>query len=222
MLEKRPLKDQLVSEIQRLIVTGQLKPGERIKEQEISDLFGISRSIVREALIVLECQGLIVSIPYAGTQVASVSRDDVERLLLPVRAHIESYALELIFENGQLDACIQAMEGQLSCMKEAVAQKDMGAFNVADLNFHKCIIDFSNSVTAKSAWSSIDQQSRMHLGLQTAMSGNLTEFFNDHLHLIHVFREGDLAKCTRALREHIIDKNIPLLDFLEVYERRST
>ncbi|MDJ0358152.1 winged helix-turn-helix domain-containing protein, partial [Paenarthrobacter sp. PH39-S1] len=70
-LEKISLKDRLATELRRKILAGDLPSHSRVTEQDLADEYGVSRAVVRETMLVLELQGLIVSTPYKGSEVAS-------------------------------------------------------------------------------------------------------------------------------------------------------
>lgn len=76
----RRLRDQVYDALEGWIVDGTLRPGERMRDQEISERLGISRTPVREALLRLEEEGLIETAAGRWTRVAPVARDQVERV----------------------------------------------------------------------------------------------------------------------------------------------
>ncbi|MGF7122525.1 GntR family transcriptional regulator [Rhodococcus sp. TAF43] len=212
-LVKLSLKDRLVAELSRKILNGELAPGSRVIEQELADEYGVSRSVVRETLVVLELQGLIISTPYTGTEVASISRNEVEGLLLPIRVDVEQFALKEGLKRFDSDV-FDAFSVVLADMERAVDGGDIEAFNIADIRFHELIVDSCDSVTARSIWDSIHQRIRMHFALQTGRTGALTSFLEDHRRLVDTFRTGDLDSSLAALKAHILDTNSPHLDVL--------
>lgn len=76
-LRRGGLADDVVSYVRELILTGSLKPGTHIDQEAIGDALGVSRSPVREAIVVLGQEGLLEVLPRRGAQVASISRSDV-------------------------------------------------------------------------------------------------------------------------------------------------
>ena len=97
----RTLRAEVVDMIRDAIVTGQLKPGERLKESLLASQMSVSRSPVREALRQLEQEGLIISIPNQGSFVKVFDEDDV-REIFTLRATLEDLACEIILANGKL------------------------------------------------------------------------------------------------------------------------
>ena len=75
-----PVADQIAERLIRDILRGLYRPGERIREQEVADRLGVSRGPVREALHIVEQNGLVENVPWKGARVVLLSRDDVEDL----------------------------------------------------------------------------------------------------------------------------------------------
>lgn len=212
-LVRLSMKDRLVQELRKKILTGKLEPKSRVVEQEICETYGVSRTVVREALAVLELQGLLVATPYTGTVVASISRREVEGLLLPLRVQTEQFALGEAFDALDSDYFDEA-ENLVRLMDRAVLDRDIDAFNEADIAFHGLIVDAAQSDTVRSVWDAIDPRIRMHFALQTGRSGALPTFVEDHRELLRVFRTGNKEESLKALGRHIIETNKPYLDYL--------
>jgi len=77
-----PVADQIAEALARDILRGRYKPGERIREQEVADRLGVSRAPVREALHIVEQEGLLENVPWKGARVVRLSLNDVEDLFL--------------------------------------------------------------------------------------------------------------------------------------------
>jgi DNA-binding GntR family transcriptional regulator len=208
------MKDQLVSAVRGKILSGELAPRARVTEQDLSEEYGVSRSVVREAMLVLEHHGLIVSTPYKGSEVASISREEVNDLLIPLRIQIEQFALRLGLERWDATH-FGRLEKALHDMEHAVRDKDVIAFNEADMQFHALIVAGADSDAASSVWNVIDQRTRMHLAFQTGRGGPLKPFLADHQTLLETFRSGNLEASLAAIEFHIRDTNVPLLGLLE-------
>ena len=213
-LERLSLKDRLATELRRKILSGALPPHFRITEQDLADEYGVSRAVVRETMLVLELQGLIVSTPYKGSEVASISRVEVAGLLIPIRIQIEQFALAQSV--ADFDAEIfREFERVLADMEEAISEQDTEAFNDADMRFHAIIVDTSPTDSARSIWDSIHSRIRMHFAMQTGRTGALAQFVEDHRSLVDVFRTRDVAASMSAIATHITETNAPYLRLLE-------
>ncbi|MET3721348.1 MULTISPECIES: GntR family transcriptional regulator [unclassified Arthrobacter] len=213
-LERISMKDRLATELRRKILAGDLPPHARVVEQDLADEYGVSRAVVRETMLVLELQGLIISTPYKGSEVASISRTEVEGLLLPLRIHIEQFALAEGLALFDADT-FEDFGRVLADMERAIYNKDINAFNEADMRFHAIIVDGCPTDSARSIWDSIHPRIRMHFAMQTGRTGALSEFLEDHKRLVDVFRTGDVAASREAIAAHIIGTNEPHLGLLD-------
>ena len=77
--------------IREAIIDGRLAPGQRLKEEELARELGISRTPVREALVILEGEGLVESVPKRGASVRAYAADDLDDMY-QLRALLEGYA----------------------------------------------------------------------------------------------------------------------------------
>ena len=76
-----PLRDVIFNTLRDAIVSGDLKPGERLMEVDLAEKMGVSRTPVREAVRKLEMEGLVTMVPRKGTHVAELSAKDIMDVL---------------------------------------------------------------------------------------------------------------------------------------------
>jgi DNA-binding GntR family transcriptional regulator len=135
-LDRDLLKDLAAETLRDHISSGRIPEGTRLTERELSQLLGISRMPVHEALIILEAEGLVVSRP-DGRYVIELTEQDV-RNLHAVRRTLERFAVELAAANAN-DENRAALEARLRELEEAVASGDPGACTRRDLAIHQAI-----------------------------------------------------------------------------------
>ena len=87
----KPLREVVFENIRKAIIEGVLKPGERLMEIQLSEQLGVSRTPVREAIRMLELEGLVVMLPRKGAYVANISKKDLMDIL-EVRVGLEGLA----------------------------------------------------------------------------------------------------------------------------------
>ncbi len=92
-----PLRDVVFNTLRRAILTGQLKPGERLMEVHLANKLGVSRTPIREAIRKLELEGLVVMIPRKGAQVAKITEKSLQDVL-EVRRCLDALIAELACE----------------------------------------------------------------------------------------------------------------------------
>ena len=93
----KPLREVIFDTLREAIITGELKPGERLMEVKLAEKMGVSRTPVREAIRMLELEGLVDMLPRKGAHVAELSAKDIMDVL-EVRASMDSLATRLATE----------------------------------------------------------------------------------------------------------------------------
>jgi DNA-binding GntR family transcriptional regulator len=156
----RTLGDHVVHQLRQAILTGQLKPGQRIVEREIAEAMQTSRGPVRDALKALENERLVVRYPHRGTFVAWLSRHDAEEIY-SLRETIELLATDFVIKYAtdeqidQLEALVNSMAIQ--------AKRDYTQFEATDidLEFHHTLCRISGHQRLLAAWEALNPQIRM-------------------------------------------------------------
>lgn len=76
-----PLRDVVFNTLRKAILTGQLKPGERLMEVHLANQLGVSRTPIREAIRKLELEGLVIMVPRRGAEVARITEKSLRDVL---------------------------------------------------------------------------------------------------------------------------------------------
>ena len=92
-----PLRDVVFRALRQAILRGELKPGERLMEIRLANQLGVSRTPIREAIRMLELDGLVIMVPRKGAQVAQITEKDLNDVL-EVRLGLEELAVKLACE----------------------------------------------------------------------------------------------------------------------------
>lgn len=137
------MADQIAEFIRKMIVAGDLDPGERIVESRIARQIGVGQPTVREALMSLEHQGLVVRKANQGCVVTSLTRAEICQLIR-VRAELETLAVELAVETATKEE-IGELLLVTERMKEAAASADPQRFFEHDLRFHQTLWNLSHN-----------------------------------------------------------------------------
>lgn len=193
-----------VNAIRKKILAGDLEPGERLIEERLTQELEISRPPLREALRLLENEGLIFTRPRRGSFVATLDDRDVYEILT-LRSALERTAFELgipVREPSLLDPARKA----LGEMDRCAAAKDRGALVQAGYAFHSRLIKIAEHRRLEEIYSSLQQQ------VLLCMSRNLIareRFFEDlsehvarHRHLFELVESGDQAAALAELAVH--------------------
>jgi DNA-binding GntR family transcriptional regulator len=136
--EYLPLRDVVFNTLRQEILTGKLKPGERLMEIHLANKLGVSRTPIREAIRKLELEGLVIMIPRRGAEVAQITLKSLEDVM-EVRRALDVLAIELACErmgDEDLEKLRQACEN----FNVAVETKDTRNIAEADVAFHDLIV----------------------------------------------------------------------------------
>lgn len=134
-----PLRDVVFNTLREAILRGNLKPGERLMELQLADMLGVSRTPIREAIRMLEQEGLAITIPRRGAEVAKISLKDMEDFL-EIRETLDELAAQL--------ACRRITAEQLERLQlakvrfeESTKTMDVKQIADADVSFHDVIYE---------------------------------------------------------------------------------
>ena len=151
-----PLRDVVFNTLRTSILTGELKPGERLMEIHLADKLGVSRTPIREAIRKLELEGLVTMIPRRGAEVAQITEKNL-RDVLEVRRALDALAVEL--------ACERITEDELAELKKACENFELetkrGNANQvaqADVELHDIILKASGNERLMQMISKLSQQ----------------------------------------------------------------
>ncbi len=198
----RTMRGDLVSIIQDEILGKKFKPGERISEESICSELGISRTPVREALVVLEQQGLVVQKPHRGTFVANFSPGEIADLLR-LEAVVEGLAASLAARN-RTEEQLQEIETLTSSISSALTEHfDAEAFYNYDRNFHYKMVESSGSPTIVRVVEV--QLAQIYLCRYYTITAphRFSHSVREHLEIVECLRRSDPAGAERAARNHL-------------------
>lgn len=154
-------RSRVAEALRAAITNGRYLPGYRLIEVEVelASQLGTSRAPVREALRQLEVEGLVVSYPYRGTEVAAVSQEEIEEVLVPIRMTLERFAFTQALP--KVDAGLIAELEQLIADMRADAG-DADALAAHDVRFHELVIQRSGQTNCLQVWRTIEPRVRAY------------------------------------------------------------
>ena len=185
--------------VMRSILDRKLRPGERLGEKELADLFGVSRTLVREALMRLQARGFVEVRSRLGWFVVEPSFEEAR----------ETYAARRVIEPGllrdagrPLQSVIQSLRKHVAREREAIAKADAGKRSVLLAEFHVCLAECLGNrfLTA----SILDLSARTTLVSALYQSQTEAQVSNeDHARIVDAMARGDMAEAERLMRAHI-------------------
>jgi DNA-binding GntR family transcriptional regulator len=208
-LSRVALRDQVANAVRDAILLGRLRPGEKIPEQQLAHDLGVSRVPVREAIRILEQQGILVTRPKNGTYVARPTPQELDDGMR-VRAALEQLAVEQALERmspTEWNSLCGQLQDLLGRMREAVAYEDWPRVTEADMEWHTVIVDSAQNSVLSHFWRVLGLPIRF-MAL-SRIRGNATperyaQAVGHHEELLAVLRGRDLGECRQAVRVHVL------------------
>lgn len=199
------LRELVVEQVRKAIIEGHLKPNDHIVEATLTQQLGVSRTPVREALILLEREGLVVTSRNRGSFVRAYNEKDIEAIFT-MRTTLENFAGELIIDkmtpedHEKLDRFIQEQENYI----RKGSFKDV---RTIDMSFHQTIINYSEHYLLIKSWSEIVAQIAALLYIRAEAIPTYDEYhaIRDHRSIVDAFKAHDLNRL-RAENKRINDR----------------
>ena len=132
-----PLRDVVFQTLREAILKGDLKPGERLMELQLASKLGVSRTPIREAIRMLELEGLAVTMPRKGAEVARMTEKDMEDVL-QIRKALDELAVGLACDN-MTEESLEQIYVALKNFEESTRSRDVKKIAQADVEFHDTI-----------------------------------------------------------------------------------
>jgi DNA-binding GntR family transcriptional regulator len=187
--------------IRQSILSGQWKLGELYNEKAIAVDLGISRTPVREALLELASQDLIIFLPRRGLMVNRFTRRDVDEIF-ELRKAIELAAVEKITVASPPFDLFEIEEALLS-QRKAVKQKDYLAFMEADRLFHTSFSELTNNRRIIAILENIRDMIHVLGAKALALEGRALEVIEEHQTILEAVKKGNIGEARRAMAYHL-------------------
>ena len=206
------IRERVVDALRDAIIAGRLKPGERIRERELVSLLGVSRSPLREAIRILETEGLITSLAHRGARVSELSATDLHDML-DVRIMLESFAARLFIERLD-EAVLRAMEEQVERSRAPGYQVDLQANFDLGLEFHDLLVGACGNRKVVQLHENLKRHQTRYQHFAFARLGRDVRALDEHAEMVAALRARDLVGVEQKIRAHLLrfhDYLAPLL-----------
>jgi len=200
------LSERIKEFIVQAVLSGDLKPGDRIVESSMARQLGVSQAPVREAIRDLVLLGFLESVPYKGTAVRSFTPEELWETYA-VRAALESLAARLAARHMTAEDA-QALHKILDEMMDAARQEDRDGLARLDNRFHETIIRISRNKTLYQLWKTLQ------FGTWTIVTYRKTTYepaylAARHQELLEALQSHDPEKAMYTMQHHIEDMGQP-------------
>lgn len=200
-IESVHLGDRTIEAIRSAIVTGELAPGEPLRDRHLAEVLGVSRTPVREALHRLQAAGLVEPRGRTGWVVSQFTEQDV-RELFQLRSLLEPVGLAELESNPD-DAKIAAISSYFSEYEHPIDASRYQDYFKHDDEFHQTIVDCSNNGRIRTFYGVMNAHiNRGRFFLYGATAGRVEETLDEHREIVEAVVERDFARAREALLSH--------------------
>ena len=201
----KSIVDHTAKALEDMIVKGKLKPGQKVKEQEISSRLGISRPPLREAFKILEAEGLIRREPRRGVFVSELKGEDIW----------EIYTLKLaLYTLGVTLAMDKITNGEVVKLEKVVAQMEKSVqresspdvIKYEELNnlFHEMTANIAGHARLKRIQQSLNNQIKRIAYRSFGDKKHLEASYRYHRRILDAIKAKDKTRAEQLTREHIL------------------
>lgn len=191
-------KDLVVEAIREAIISGQLKPGQKLYQNEIADQLRISVTPVREALKQLEVEGLLIYEPHRGVRVADFCLDEAAEIYR-IRGALEALAIRLA--TPQLDEqCLKKLTELVESMELFVERGQLAQWRQANAEFHRELIRAAGSRRLSQVIEGLQKQFPWgHFGI---VPGRPAQAQKEHVAILDALRRRDVQAAAELIQKH--------------------
>jgi DNA-binding GntR family transcriptional regulator len=193
-----PLRVQIADMLRRAIITGKLRPGTVLVETALAEQMSVSRAPIREAIQILESDGLIETVAYKGKRVKPLTAREVEEIY-GLREMFEIMAVRRILERRRP---VDALWQHCQAMEQAAASGDREALTAADEAFHRTLIRLSDHDLLLTLWNSLFLRIHQIMALRNTAQPNLVDIAANHAPIVHAIEAGDVDHAVQLISEH--------------------
>ena len=202
IIEKnKSMREKVYDTLKQMIIDGVIKPGERIIETEYSNKFQISRTPIREAIRMLELEGLVESQTTGGVIVKTLTREEISEIY-KIRIALESLIIEEIIKkiNNQ---DIKKLEKVLKNTKKAFEVKDIEKVFSLFTEFNQILYDIASLPKVTGMINNINFYLKRFRKLSIDNPSRKEEAFEDHVQILEAIKNKELSTAISINRMHL-------------------
>ncbi len=196
-----PLRHELMGELRAAIASGEHKPGERLVERVLCEKYGVSRTVVREALRHLEAEGLVTIVPNRGPVVTVLSYEDAAALF-DVRAALEALAAERFAERAtpeERDALRRSCDLVADAFETGSVQRWLEAKDV----YYDALLTGAHNEIIRTTVLGLHSRVQILRGMSLSEPGRLDRSLAEIRNITELAVSGRAAEAFAAARAHV-------------------
>jgi DNA-binding GntR family transcriptional regulator len=197
-IEPTPLRVLVADRIRRAILSGKLRPGAALVETALAEQMNVSRAPIREAIQLLEADGLVETVAYKGKRVKPLTVREVAETY-EMRQVYEVMAVRRIIGQG---ADVSALWQTCREMDEAAEAGDRDSLVAADERFHRLLIRLADHDLLLASWSSIYLRVHQIMALRNDRRVPLADIAANHPRIVGALEARDTERAVSLITDH--------------------
>lgn len=192
-------QEQLLGHLRQRILAGIIQPGERLREADLAEEFGISRGPIRDTFVRLTKEGLLEATPNVGVRVADAPSDFKRRTMVQCRRTIECDALRHAWKHNRNQLCV-ILVANLAEYHAACRAENLSEVVALDMAFHQAIVAAADDGSLIEIWRPLISQ----MFLRYSRHHSLVESYDEHKAIVDALQAEDVSSAVAALKKHIV------------------
>ena len=213
ILRTQSLTTIILGELERMILSGELKPGDRVNEKALAARHEVSRGPIREACRRLEQAGLVEIIVNRGVFVRRLETQDAADLC-DIRANLAGMAGRLVAERISPDE-LDRLRNMVQRMENCGEEGDISSYYALNIEFHAAILEMTRNDRLERMCSDLDNELYLFRRKSMGVGHGLQTSLVEHRAMIAAFEARDADSAERILVQHALSGKERLLNSLE-------
>ena len=207
-----PLRDVVFNTLREAILKGDLKPGERLMELQLAAKLGVSRTPIREAIRMLEQEGLAVTIPRKGAEVAQITEKSL-RDVLEVRRALEELAVQLACDRMDEEG-VRELRAAAETFESILNSDDITQIAQADVAFHDIIYAATDNRRLIQLLNNLREQMYRYRVEYLKREEAHPQLIAEHAAIIEYISKGEKKAATDIMCKHIDNQVTTVIDVI--------
>ncbi|WP_024301808.1 GntR family transcriptional regulator [Pseudogulbenkiania sp. MAI-1] len=212
-IKRQTLTSAVTESLRQRILSGEFADGQQLRQEALSNEYGVSRVPVREALRQLEAEGLIQIIDHKGALVSKLSLDDVLELL-EIRAMLESSLLRAAIPR-QTKADLAMAADTLKQFEIALQTNDIRHWGELNSRFHLALYRAAKRPNTLALIEQLHNKTDRYTRMQILFTQTMERAHEEHTKLLELCREGAAEEAAEFIRVHILSAGHALESYLK-------
>jgi len=202
-ISTRPsLRDEVLRTLQAAVISGEMRPGITYSAPQLAQQLGVSATPVREAMLDLVKEGLILTVRNKGFRVIELSEQELDELT-ELRLLIEVSAVRRIAEQGVEAEVMRELRRLAQSIVTAGGRREYVVYNKLDLEFHSLLLSQTGNRSLVALVTSLRIRSRIYGVRELAERDELLPTLREHLELLDLIEAGDADGAADLMARHI-------------------